>query len=654
MTAVILVTLALGIGADTALFSVINGVLLQDLPYPDSRQIYLMRSVTPDGQPTGLVTPREARPIYENENHPTVEAAAIAWDQEAQIVGADGRSHLTTRYGVTDQFFEVFGPQMAVGRGFERGENPGVAVLAYSTWRDMFGSDPDIVGKVVQLDPGPSPVVGVVPQGFEFPSNAGYWWLMRLGAFFDGVRGYEAYLRLRPDRTHDGIQADLTDLGSQLGPDPTTNQPVPLVAEPLLDYVVGDLGPTVTILFGATGILLLIACINVTNLLLSRVTARSRELALREAVGAGRWRIIRQVVTEGLLLSMIGGLLGLGMALAGIRLLLWAAPGDLPRLDSVAMDGNVLLFTLGVTILVGVLVATAPAWRLARNPLRNLVNEAGRGAVIGGVRNRLFSVLVVAEVGLAVLLVIGAGLLVRSYQNLIATDLNFNPNGLLAFSMNVPGRLEVTSTPGPDGEPVFNASYAPVAAFFRELTERVAGIAGVEAVATTSSLPLKNIQYDPSPAFRIVGQTGQSSEETVQTATSRSVNPDFLPTMQIRLLAGRNFAWSDGRGTPGVAIVNETFARRFFPGQDAPGQRLRYAETQYTPGTVGFQLAERTFEEMEIVGIVEDVKYAALAEPAPPSIYLSSEQWTYRRLTVVVRYSRVHHVSTLGSRLYRA
>ena len=440
ITIVVVLTLALGIGTNTALFSVFNSVLLRDLPYPDPEQLYLMRSVTTEGSPTGPLRPREARPFYDVGNHPTVAAAALAWDQEAQIIGGDGRAYLTTRYGVTDQFFEVFRPQMELGRGFERGEDPGVAVLAYSTWRDLFGSDADILGKVVQLDPVPSPVVGVAPPGFEFPGNAGYWWLMQLGTGFDRIRGYEGFLRLQPDRSMDQIEAELATLVDELGTDTFEGRQVPLVAQPLFEYVVGDLGLTVAILFGATALLLLIASINVTNLLLSRVTSRARELSLREAVGAGRWRIVRQLLTESLLLSLAGGVLGVAVAGAGLRLLPWIVPEDLPRIDGVALNQAVLLFSLGTTIVVGLLVGVAPLWRVARIPIRSLVNEGGRGQAAGGGRNRLFGTLVVAEIGLAVLLVLVAGLLVRSYTNLTATDPGFDPDRMLTFAMNVPGR----------------------------------------------------------------------------------------------------------------------------------------------------------------------------------------------------------------------
>ena len=286
----VLLTLSLGIGGSVAIFTVVNAVLLRDLPYPDPNQIYLMRTMTPDGAPTGNITPRDVASFVQNEQHPLVQAAAMAWSQQVNIVGADGKPYSTTRYGVTDQFFEVFGSRMALGRGFERGQGPGPLVISYATWRDLFGLDPDIIGKSVNAEGIPRPVVGVTPEDFEFPEKPGFWYLMRLGASYENVRSYRAFIRLREGRSHRQFQGELTARGKELQADPVTRLPLIYVAQPFLDHVVGDLGQTVTILFGATGVLLLIACINVVNLLLSRVTIRAREMAVREALGANRWR----------------------------------------------------------------------------------------------------------------------------------------------------------------------------------------------------------------------------------------------------------------------------------------------------------------------------------------------------------------------------
>jgi predicted permease len=472
---------------------------------------------------------------------------------------------------------------------------------------------------------------------FDFPEKPGFFFLMRLGNAYDRVRGYRGFVRLRPGNTRDQFQNELTRTAADIGPDPVTNQTSVLVAQPFLEHVVGDLSATVRLLFGATGILLLIACINVTNLMLSRTAVRAREMALREAVGARRWRVIRQLLTESVLLSIVGGAIGLASAVAGVRLLMRIAPADLPRLDAVPIDRTVLLFALGVTVLTGIIIGLAPALRLARNPLRSLVNEAGRGVPEGPGRHRLLSALVVTEIALAVLLTIGAGLLVRTYFNLTATNPGFDSARVLTFFMYVPGRTEMSFKPNPGGRPEIRGSYQPLANFLRQLEERVGALPGVEAVASTSSLPLDVTQYDPLTTFHIVGEPGTSTAEAALSARTRGVSPQFFRTLRIRQLSGRGLRPSDRANSPGVAVVNDTFVRRFLSGKDPLGQRLRYPENPWVPGDVGFQLGHRTVEEVEIVGVVDDVKYLALGDPPEPSIYLSVDQWTNRRQTLVVR-----------------
>jgi putative ABC transport system permease protein len=633
----VVLTLSLGIGGSIAIFSVVNAVLLRDLPYPDARQIYLMRTLTPDGAPTGNITPRDVAPFVQNEEHPLVQAASMAWSQQVNIIGADGKPYSTTRYGVTDQFFEVFGTRMALGRAFERGQNPGPLIISYATWRDLFGLDPDIIGKSVQAEGFPRPVVGVTPEDFEFPEKPGFFYLMRLGPNYENTRAYRAFIRLREGRTHGQFQSELTARARELQADPITKLPLAYVARPFLDYVVGDLGQTVTILFGATGILLLIACINVVNLLLSRVTSRAREMAVREALGANRWRVVRQLLTESVVLALIGGTIGLAIGAAGIRVLLRIAPPDLPRLDAVPLDARVVIFAIVVTILTGVLVGLVPAVRLARHSLRSLMNEEGRGVASGRAERRLLGGLVVAEIALAVVLMIGAGLLMRSYANLTAVNPGFNPDRLLTFFMYVPGRIDMSVVTTPDGRQERRPTYFPMATFFRELEARIGAVSGVQAVATTSSLPLSRTQYDGNVPFHIRGRTGGTGEDTALLAKSRSVSADFFNVMRIRLIAGRGFLPGDRPESAGVAVVNETFVRRFFPGESPLGQRLHFAENRWRPSDVGFQLSHLLVEDLEIVGVVDDVKYLALAEPAEPSIYLSSEQWIHRRRGLVVR-----------------
>jgi putative ABC transport system permease protein len=392
----------------------------------------------------------------------------------------------------------------------------------------------------------------------------------------------------------------------------------------------------VKILLGATAILLLIACINVTNLFLSRTAVRAKEMALREALGAKRWRIIRHMLAESLALAFVGGAIGSACAVFGVRMLLRMAPPGLPRLDVVPTDSTVLLFAVGLTLLVGVIIGLAPAWRLANNSLRALVNEGGRGAVGGPGWTRVFSSLVVAEIALAVLLAIGAGLLVRSYFNMIKTDPGFNPERVLTFFMNVPGRSEISYKQNDKGQFEVTGSYAPMANFFRELLERIKGVPGVKYVATTNNLPLARYQYGRSTLFNLPDQPGMNSKTLAQSAVAESVSPDFYRTLSIRLLAGRKFLSSDRPGSPGVAVVNETFVRRFLSGQNPLGQRIRLPENPFVPTDIGFQFAQRTVNDLEIVGVVENVKYQTLGDPPEPRIYMSCEQWITRHRTIVV------------------
>jgi putative ABC transport system permease protein len=638
--AVVVLTLALGIGAAVAIFSVVNAVLLRELPYPHADRLVALRTLTPDGLPGGLIAPRDMPRLYNG--HPSLDAAAICFYSEGRIIGTDGSAHNMGRYGVTDQFFQVFDLPMALGRGFQRGEPPVSVVLSYSTWRDIFASDPNILGKVIQLENGSRPVVGVTPQGFDFPGHAGYWTLMQLGPGYANLRGYQGYLRLKSGVPRERLQGELVALSRELGPDPATNQPSRFVIQPLLDYVVGDLRPTVLLLFGATTILLLIACINVANLLLSRGAARTREMALREALGGGRSQIFGHLLSESLLLSAIGGGLGLLLAIGGIHVLLGIAPPDLPRLNTVPVDGAVMLFALGGTLVTGLLIGLAPAWRLSRSDLRTLVNDGGRGASGSSHQHRIFGTLVIAEIGLAVFLVTGAGLLIRSYYNLVTADPGFRSERTLSVFINVPFDAINLYTPGPpdaQGKPTYRGSYAPIADFFRELEGRIRGLTGVEAVSVSSSVPLRSQQWDTKAAFSIAGKPTPDPTVAQSQATLRSVSPSFFSAAGIHILSGRPLQPVDRRGAPGVAVINETFARRYFPGENPLGHTLNFPMNMWRADQVGFQYGERVVDETEIVGVVSDVKYVTLAEPAEPSVYFSNEQFTLRRDNLVVRAS---------------
>jgi len=639
---VVIVTLALGLGATIGIFSVANAVLFRPLPYPNADRIVVLGTLAEDGARSGRVAPRDMPTLYDD--HPSLDAAALAFYAEGRIRGSDGADYNMGRYGVTDQFFEVFDVPMALGRGFERGEPQGPVVISYATWRDVFASDPDILGKSINLENGVRPVVGVAPEGFDFPGKAAYWTLMQLGPAYANLRGYLSYLRLKPGVAQPELDQQLAVLSQDLGPDAVTGRPVRFFTQPLLDNVVGNLGTTVLLLLGATAVLLLIACINVANLLLSRGMARGRELAVRAALGAQPWRVFRHLIAENLWLAAVGGALALVVGVVGIRVLLALGPADLPRLDSVPIDGTVLLFAVGATLATGLLSGLVPAWRLSRVDVRTLVNEGGRGASMARGQQRLFGGLVVAEIALAVLLAIGAGLLVRSYYNLVTTDPGFRTERTLSVFINVPGDAIQTFFPRPpgaeppaDGSPPFDGSYRLIADFFRELERRIGALNGVESVAVSSSVPLSSQQWDSAIAFRVDGEAAPDATVSQLQAMQRSVSPSFFASVGMPIRAGRSLEETDRRGAPGVAVVNEAFVRRFFPGGNAVGRSLTFPVNPYRVGDFGFQYGERVVDGVEIVGVVGDAKYAALGSPAEPSIYFSNEQYTLRRTNLIVR-----------------
>lgn len=637
--AVVIATLTLGLGATIGIFSVANAVLFRPLPYPNADRIVVLRTLAEDGTSTARVAPRDMAALYDD--HPSVSAAALAFYTEGRITGNDAVDYNMGRYGVTDQFFDVFNVPMEMGRGFTRGEPQGPVVISYATWRDVFASDPDILGKSIRVENGVRPVVGVTPEGFDFPGNAAYWTLMQLGPGYANLRGYFSYLKLKPETTLPQLEQHLAVLGTDLGPDAVTGRPVRFVTTPLLNDVVGDMRPTVLLLFGATAVLLAIACINVANLLLARGTTRTRELAVRTALGAPRSRIFARLLGESLVLAAFGGVGGLVLGVVGIRLLLRLGPADLPRLESVPLDGNVLLFVLAATLVTGLLFGIAPAWRLARADLRTLVNDGGRGHATGRAQQRLFSGLVVAEIALAVVLVIGAGLLVRSYFNLVTSDPGFRTERMLSVFINVPGDAIQTFFPQPPaaegGPPRFDASYRLIGDFFRELEARVRTIDGVESVSVSSSVPLSSQQWDPAMAFRIEGDAAPDPTVSQLQAAGRSVSPSFFASMGIPVTAGRPFDANDRREGPGVAVVNEAFVRRYFADGRALGRSLTLPANIYRLNAVGFQYGELPPDRFEIVGVVADAKYLGLGEPPVPSIYFTNEQFMLRRTHLIVR-----------------
>jgi predicted permease len=632
-SAVAVITLALGIGSTTAIFSIVDAVLLEPLPYSEPDRLFALRSMDSNGLPTGLMAPRFAEPLYEG--HPLVEAGALAWARAGSIVSSDGTPYPSTAFFVTDRFFNVFTDAMAMGRAFAAKDPAASIIISHSTWEKYFGSDPGIVGSSITVDNNQRTVIGVTRPGFSFPAGAESWQVFDAGPNLTDRINFQGYLRLRPTASQASLEAELAVLSAQLGPNTEIGKPLVYVLRPLKDDVVGDLGSTVLLLSGATIILLLIACVNVANLLLSRANARSPEIGLREALGAGRARIVRQLMTESLLLCTVGGSLGVALAYSGVRLLLGIGPADLPRLGSVTIDGTVLLFSAGAILLTTLLIGLAPALKLSRSHVRQLVDGGGRGGSLSRTENRVFTGLVIAEVGLAVILVSGAGLLLHSYVRLSGTDPGVGSEGILWMRLNathIPADINVVKEP--DGSlRAMGSGYQPVIDFYHRLMDRIRTVGGVTEVTNTQVLPLLRnaVEATPEP-FSIYGRS-----EKEQLVRIRPLATNFFSTMGVRILAGRDLEPTDRRGRPGVALVNEAFVRQYLAGESPLGKRLLFALRDFQPLGRGYGFGERMNNDAEIVGVVPDIRFLSLSDPAVPNVYMSEDQMTTRQRVLIVK-----------------
>jgi putative ABC transport system permease protein len=618
-------TLALGIGATTAIFSVVNTVLLRPLPYDDPGLIFRIRTIDAQGLPLGRVMQAHIDPL--NEQQTTVRAAAYGFRDAAAIVGRDGLPFATSEYFASEKFFQVFTFALTVGRGFAPGDDMGVTVLSHAVWRDRFASDPNIVGSVVTVDGGPRTIVGVAAPSFDLPDAPGMWTMFDVGRAADVVQ-MDGYVRLAPSGSPAQLAVVLDVLAARLAPW-QDGRPVQFVSVPLLEDVVGNFSSTVLILSGAVAILLLIACLNVTVLLFTRGASRARELALRGALGAGRWRMIRQLLTETAVLAALGGALGLGFAMVAVRLATTIGLAGLPRLQGLSIDTNVLLFATACVVITTFAVGLAPALRQARGNLTRLINEGGRSTSGARGRNRLFGALVVAEVALAVVLVIGAGLLVRSYVNLVSDDPGFVSDRLLTVRIDVRGRVDLDGGTG----------YLPVARFQEDFMARIRALPGVESVAGTSHVPLTSaVARAP---FLVPGEPFNPPSTPVRETQAIQVTPEYLPAMGVRPVAGRLFEPTDRRDAPAVALVNEAFVRFAYASGNALGQRLMFPGSSiWAPGGLAFGIGEMVKGEFEVVGVVPDIRQSTLWEIAEPAVYFPLEQWTVRAMTVVVRAAR--------------
>jgi putative ABC transport system permease protein len=617
-TIVAILTLALGIGANTAIFSVVDGILLRPLPFHEPDRLVMVASVYRRGP-----APSSGPNIYDwrDQNHSLTSISTVSG--HSAVLTGNGDPERLRGYDVSADFFAILGVKPVIGRLVfspeEATYNGAKAVLINETlWKTRFGSDPQIVGKMIMLDGESHLVAGVVPAESAWPSNALIWRCFAPDpAHFQESRGaiyLNAVARLKPGVTLAAAQADLTTIMDRLDkqyPDANTN--VGVVVVPMAEWITGDLKRPLYILLGGVAFVLLIACANVANLLLVRGVAREGELAVRTALGARRGRLIRQLVTESVVLSTLGGAAGLALALYGTQALVNAAPqgaGVIPRLASVRVDGVVLAFTLVVAVVTGVIFGLLPARQLSRPDVGKTLREGGRGGGQKAGAQRARQVLVIAEVALSVVLLVGAGLLIRSFKQLMSVDPGFRTEKMMSFAMSLPdGKYNKPEKTG---------------LLMSSLMDRVHNIPGVRAAGGAFGMPLTQFGFGFS--FEIKGHPPSKPGER-QSAELRMATPDYFSTMGIRILKGRGFTAEDRLGAPGVIIITETAERQFFPNEDPIGKHI----------TVGYGGPGEKPMEGDVIGVVADIKQSSLATATLPQFWVPYYQWPMNNFNIVMQ-----------------
>ncbi|HKA17152.1 MAG TPA: ABC transporter permease [Blastocatellia bacterium] len=613
-TAVALLALALGIGANTAIFSVVNSVLLRPLSYSDpSRLVMIWENHQQRGGPEReWASPADFRDYQEQTNSFEHITAFLGW---GPTLTGQGEPEDLLGAAVSHDTFAMLGIQPALGRTFsEEEDRPGaekVVVLSNQLWNRRFASDPTIVGKNIALSDESYTVIGVMPRGFTFPILTNAELFRTVKPAIAGLQGCDRgcvilrlIARLKSSVTIEGARAEMNAIAVQTAERyPESNKGVGTTLVPLQEQLVGDVRPAMLVLLGAVGLVLLIACANVANLLLARAATREKEVAIRAALGARRMRLIRQHLTESLTLALIGGMLGLILAFWLVHLLVTFAPKGTPRVAEIAIDPIVLAFTCGVALFTGVAFGLAPALLSSKTNLSNALKEGGRDTSASSRGVRIRSALVVFEVALALMLLIGAGLLIKSFVNLQHIDPGFNPRSALRVDVSLPRTR-------------YPARNQPTA-FYKQLIERIVALPGVQSVGGISRLPLSGGGTDTE--FEIEGQP-PSEPDRQPVAWYSSVTPDYFRTMGIRLIQGREPLESDNADSPKVVVISETLARRYFPDEDPIGKRLVF-------GT----------DKREIAGIVSDVNHFGLTQDARPTMYFPHAQSPARGMSLVVR-----------------
>ena len=624
---VAIIALSLGTGANSAIFSVVNAVLLRPLPYGDPDRVMMVwgHNVRTGDKQFPISVPdyndfREQNTVFE-------QMATFSYE-DFNLKSGDEPEH-TQGTEVSSNFFDTFGVHAAIGRTFSPEDGrPGadrVVVISDGLWRRRFGADPGILARTILLNGASFEVIGVAPPNFQSPEKGDELWIVMS---FDGGdrmrvpgvvspedvkarnrRFIKCFARLKPGASVEQAQEEMRRIASNLEKDyPDKNAGFSMNVIPMTEQVVGDIRPALVILLLAVGLVLLIACANVANLLLARATSRQKEIAIRIAMGAGRVRLIRQLLTESVLLALVGGALGLVLALVGIKLLIAINPANIPRLGEINIDGRVLGFTFLVSILTGLIFGLIPALQASRPDLNETLKAEGARGSTGGIRKqRVRSLLVISEVALTVLLLISAGLMIKSFITLQKVNPGFNPDNVLTMQLNLPTTIY--------------AEDHQLSSFYEQVLQRVERLPGVQSAGASTIIPLMDRKF--IRRFTIDGRAPASPDERL-TANHRAISPNYLQTMGISLLGGRYFTDHDRDKSQPVIIINDSMRRQpYWDGQDPLGKHI----TLPSDGPIS----------REIVGVVADVKHARLDTESGAEIYVPYLQKPYPFMGLVVR-----------------
>ena len=619
-TVVAVLTLALGIGANSAIFSVVRGVLLKPLPFAESNRLVAVFHVF-DGSKHAVMS----GPNFIDIAHTATSLEnAAAINTERVVLTGQGDPVRLDAAAVSASFFDVLRQRAQIGRTFAPDEStPGrtnLIVLSYNLWQQRFGGDPGTVGRRIQIDGVDKEVIGIMPSGFNFPDDRVAWMPIAYDNDFVNKQRGAWYLyviaRLRPGVTPEQSASEIQTIAARLAKQyPDADGSISMTAVPLLESMVGDIRPSMLVLLGAVGFVLLIACANVANLLLARAAVRETEMAVRTALGAGRRRLVRQLLTESIVLSVIGAAIGLLLAVWGVAFLAQFKPEGIPRLDDVRIDGAVIGFTILIALMTGVIFGIVPAVHSTRRSVSASLKDGGRGAVgaRGGARTR--GALVVAELALALMLLVGAGLLMRSFMRLQAVDPGFRPDHTLSFELTFPDAQY-----GDDHED-------RIITFFDELLPRLRALPSATNVGAVMGLPLSGMRFDIS--FEVIGRPPVAPQDQ-PSMQIRVATPSYFQTIGIPLKRGRLFSDDDRTGSKPVVLITESAARQYFPNEDPIGRTIRLGWGKRVKG-------QRYRAGGEIVGIVGDVKELGLAEANAPQLYMPLRQWPVQSMAVVMR-----------------